>query len=120
MSDDTKRLIAVNGPFTLYALDEPDPNGGGACHLYAIFDEEDNEVFRCHFQQGPLKEAGPNGAPDLLVGYMLADRLAAFQEGTFASPFNEWALNGLEVYTNSQRARNRDREERQVEGHNKK
>ena len=114
------RLIAQNGPFSLYATDNPDPNGGGACHAYkVVVTETGEEVFSCHFQQGPLKQVGPNGTPDVLVAEVLKDRLVHFQNGPFASPYNGWGLSGIQTYLDGQNARTADREKRGVEGVNK-
>jgi hypothetical protein len=109
------RKIIKSGPFTLFATDAPDTIGG-ACHKYEVKTDDGTTVLKMQIQQGPLKKSGPNGVPDILLAYILADRLEHFQKGPFASAYNAWGSSGVRTYLESQHARNIDREKRGVEG----
>lgn len=88
-----------------------------AFHDYAVKKVEDDSVLaEVHFQQGPVKECGVNGAnnEDLLL--MVIDRLERFQAGQFACEENALALTKLEEAAMWLRKRTLAREARGVEG----
>lgn len=113
------KIIVESGGFDLVVTDSPDENGGGACHQYEVRDSDTGKVMASvHFQQGPIKECGKNGTPDVLLIEMILHRLKAFQMSPFKGVYNEWGISGLETYLASQESRTKSREARGVEGKN--
>ena len=110
------RELAKSGALTVFVADQPDPNGGGACHSYQVRDRDGNIWLNLDFQKGPLKENGANGVTDVLLAEILRDRLEHFQAGPFPSTHSAWGLSGINTYLESQKARTADREQRGVEG----
>lgn len=72
------------------------PGAGGACHSYAIAIKGDPAIQYIQFQEGPLKESGPNGIfmEDLLR--IVEHRLEGFQSGEFACRENALALTKVQ------------------------
>lgn len=90
--------IPSNSPSNVVAIDEHDPNAGGACHAYAIQFRGPTDVCIVQFQHGPRAVDGsiPGVFDDDLLA-IVQDRLEAFQQGPFACPENECALNGVRM-----------------------
>ena len=75
--------------FSVVALDEKDPNAGGASHQYAIPHPEHGVVATVQFQHGPRNAPGSvSGTFDGQLLDIVADRLECFQAGPFASEDN--------------------------------
>jgi len=99
------------------------PVHGGACHTYRIepagtlYDFDRSYV---HFQEGPIKEAQPNGCfnEDLIA--IVIDRLRGFQSGEFACRENALALTKLEEAMHWLNHRTVERQKAGVEGTGKK
>lgn len=100
------RTLPVTCPVNVAALDEMDPNAGGASHLYGIQYGGPDEVLRIQFQHGPRGVAGSTAGvfEDALLA-ILEDRLASFQAGPFACAENETALTGVRQAREAQAAR---------------
>ncbi len=90
------RALPTNSPTNVAAIDERDPNAGGASHHYAIQWGGAKDVTRVQFQHGPRGVAAstPGVFEDDLLA-ILEDRLALFQTGPFACAENEEALAGI-------------------------
>lgn len=98
-----------------------DPGAGGANHHYEILSIDTNEEFAwVDFQNGPVKQNGVNGCfqEDLLA--IVVDRLESFQKGPFACTQNELALTSIQKAMYWLNHRTEDRQDRGVEGENKK
>lgn len=88
---------------SIFANDEP--GAGGANHRYFINGYDcttnpsgDPRVLHdtpIVFQNGALKEAGPNGVTNEALLAIVEDRLACFQAGKFACAENADALAGI-------------------------
>jgi hypothetical protein len=106
------------------ALDGPGP--GGASHHYRIdvyktIDGDPNHtegrgVAEFQFQNGAVKEAGPNGITDEALLGILIDRLQGFQSGKYSCRENALALTKMEEAMHWLQARTQARERRGVEG----
>jgi hypothetical protein len=85
--------IPTMSPTNVAALDQPDPNAGGANHLYGIQYGGPSEVVHIPFQHGPRGVAGstPGVFDDDLLA-IVQHRLEGFQQGPFACPENARAL----------------------------
>ena len=108
--DDAPQVIVA-------VLDEP--GQGGACHLYSI-QLPNRTTFAIHFQNGPIKEYGPNGVTDAALLAILLDRLRGFQAGPYACPANHMALTDGCSMLEWLQQRTRERLARGVEGTNAK
>lgn len=77
-------------------VDEAGP--GGANHAYSIQSMDGNATYLdVFFQKGARKEAGSqHGVIDSDLLEIVRDRLKSFQEGPYASQYNEAALNHIE------------------------
>lgn len=97
------RSLPVTCPVNVSALDEKDPNAGGASHTYAIQYGGPEDVLRVQFQHGPRGVAGstPGVFEDALLA-ILEDRLDAFQAGPFACAENAEALAGVRAARKAQ------------------
>lgn len=113
----------------VYAVDKV--GSGGAYHRYVIC--EYGETCWCdgsntvgilediYFQNGPRKEKGSqHGVLDTDLLEIVRDRLKSFQNGPFASEYNEYALKHIEEALHCLNARVEDRIERNVLGTNNK
>ena len=90
------RALPTNAPTNVAAIDERDPNAGGASHHYGIQWGGPKEVTRIQFQHGPRGLATSTAGlfeDDLLA--ILEDRLVCFQAGPFACEETEQALAGV-------------------------
>lgn len=102
------------------------PGAGNACHEYIVLPIEplhENKMrnfAEVHFQNGPIKEAGVNGAhnEDLLA--IVLDRLYSFQSGDYKCRENAFAITKIEEALHWLDHRTREREARGVEGTHKK
>lgn len=84
--------------FAVVALDEKDPNAGGASHLYAVRHPEHGEVAKIQFQHGPRNAPGSvSGTFDGQLLDIVADRLECFQAGPFAADDNVEALRHIHI-----------------------
>lgn len=109
---------------SIHATD--DPGAGGANHRYFIsgYDCTTNpsgDPRALHdtpivFQNGPLKEAGPNGVTNEALLAIVEDRLVAFQAGKFACAENADALAGIRYAINQLGKRTARRVEAGIEG----
>ena len=90
------RALPTNAPTNVAAIDERDPNAGGASHAYGIQWGGPKDVTRIQFQHGPRGVEGskPGVFDDDLLA-ILEDRLVLFQAGPFACAENEEALAGV-------------------------
>jgi hypothetical protein len=105
----------------VHVLDEPGPGGG--YHQYEIRNAGDEPVYATiNVQKGPVQEAGKNGIfmEDLLR--IVEHRLECFQSAAapFACRENALALTKIQEALHWLDHRTRDRQERGVEGFNKK
>ena len=92
------KSIPTNSPTSVAALDEKDPNAGGAHHLYGIQFGGPADVCRIQFQHGPRGVDG--STPGIYTDDLLAivqQQLEDFQAGPFACPENTDALNGIKA-----------------------
>lgn len=90
------KTIPNNAPSNVAALDERDPNAGGASHLYGIQYAGPGDVCRIQFQHGARAVEGstPGVFDDDLLA-IVQDRMEAFQAGPFACGENAAALAGI-------------------------
>jgi hypothetical protein len=87
---------------------------GGASHVYhAGWGDGFVEI---PFQDGPLKEVGPNGLTNEALLAIVIDRLQGFNEGEWRCRENSVALTHLETALLWLDKRTKDRENRGVEG----
>lgn len=85
-------------PSRVVVLDEPDPNAGGACHVYAIDGADGATLAVLRFQHGPrLAPTSAPGVYDLDLLAICQHRLACLQRGPFASPYGANALGAVEA-----------------------
>lgn len=92
------KSIPTNSPSSVAALDEKDPNAGGAHHLYGIQYGGPHDLCRIQFQHGPRGVDGSVGGifdDDLLA--IVQSRMEDFQAGPFACEENAAALAGIEA-----------------------
>lgn len=99
------------------------PGQGGGHHRYRIswcslLGIETSTVIQ--FQDGPLKEVGPNGLPGEALLAIEIDRLRCFQDGPFACDENKMALEHCKLALSYLQVRTHKRIERGVEGKNEK
>lgn len=101
---------------TVYAIDEP--GAGGANHLYKIeANGRDGEYALIQFQQGTRKDENAiHGIIDTDLLEIVRDRLKSFQNGNFATAYNEKALEHIEIALMYMNQRVEDRIERNVLG----
>ena len=119
----------VEGALTalrILVTDKPDPLGN-ANHRYEIigFSTNTNPSKLQHdnvnsigilFQNGTIPENGVNGITQEALLAICADRLRSFQDGPFASPDNQEALNHIEKSIECLHRRTRNRLARGIEG----
>ncbi|HEX8637575.1 MAG TPA: hypothetical protein VF692_05900 [Pyrinomonadaceae bacterium] len=77
------------------------------------------EVCQLNFQNGGLKEVGPNGITDQALIAVVLHRLRGFNSGQFASRDNSLAITHLEDALMRMERRSNDRARRGVEGERK-
>ena len=98
-------------------LDEP--GQGNANHAYTVnrvAGDTEQYLTRIDFQNGPIKEAGINGAMNEDLIAIVIDRLRGFQSGDYKCRDNALALTKLEEALMWCRNRTNSREARGVEG----
>lgn len=115
------KKIGDNRYTQVIVQDEPNDKSK-ACHSYAVVaaENENSLAFaHVHFQEGPILEAGVNGAhnEDLLV--IVLDRLNGFQNSEFKCRENAIAITKIEEALLWLNKRTRDRQSRGVEGTHK-
>lgn len=88
--------VPNNAPTNVAALDDRDPNAGGACHNYGIQFGGPTDVCRIQFQHGArgLTTSVAGVFDDDLLA-IVEDRLTAFQAGPFACVENADALSAV-------------------------
>lgn len=106
------RKVADDGAYALYALDSPEL---GPNHLYRCETKDEDDDLVVHFQEGPVQEVGVNGVPDILLAYMLRDRMAYFRKN-YPCAFNVKALKAINKFIDALNERTADRKKRGVEG----
>lgn len=92
------KSIPTNSPTSVAALDEKDPNAGGAHHLYGVQFGGPSDICRIQFQHGPRGAEG--SVPGIFTDDLLAivqNQLEDFQAGAFACQENADALDGIKV-----------------------
>ena len=106
----------------VYAVDKK--GNGGANHEYVIrasFDGCIQDLANIKFQDGARKEENnQHGIIDSDLLEIVRDRLKSFQDGPFASHYNEHALKHIEEALHCMNARVEDRIKRNVLGTNNK
>ncbi len=113
------KVSGLNEFLRIAAVDEP--GMGGANHVYDVTPTVGNaKGVRIEFQNGPLKEAPPNGLSNEALLAIVEDRLIGFQSGQFACRENAIALTKLQEAMMWLQKRTRDRVARGVEGTNNK
>lgn len=114
------KVNPANDKLIVRAMDAP--GSGGANHHYEITGytpKGAHEGVGCtpiRFQNGPIAEVGVNGLTHEALIAILIDRLAAFQDGPFASDYNGHALHHLREAQRALHARTLERMARNVEG----
>ena len=102
----------------VFAMDNAGP--GGANHKYHIISSDGDVIVNLteiEFQKGPRKEeSSQHGVIDSDLLEIVRDRLKAFQDGEFASKYNEQALIHIEEALMWLNRRVEDRIERNVLG----
>lgn len=90
-----------------------------APHLYTVINKEnEDELCKIHFQEGPIKDCGVNGVATEDLIAMCIDRLQHFQNSKFNCRENEMAITKLEESLMWLRKRTLDREAKGIEGTN--
>lgn len=90
------KALPVLAPINVAAIDEPDPNAGGASHRYAIQFGGPKDVLVIQFQHGPRGEKDSiAGVFDDALLAIIEDRLESFQQGMFPSDHNHAALTAI-------------------------
>jgi len=109
-------IVAVNGPRTIIATDQPGP--GGARHRYQIVETGNlgRVLGEISLQLGPEGEAGINGVQHVDLLAIVQHRLDCFQRGPFASPVNEVTCGAVSAAIASENTRTRRRALAGVEG----
>jgi hypothetical protein len=110
-----------NSRYTQVVVQDEPNEKSKACHSYAILDATNTNTIalgHIHFQEGPIKESGVNGAhnEDLLA--IVIDRLYGFQNSEFKCRENAIAITKIEEALLWLGKRTSDRESRGVEGTN--
>jgi hypothetical protein len=119
----------ANKQLIIHAVDSP--GAGGANHHYHIAGLNTKTNASCPFQSrygspadhatilfqnGPIPEMGVNGVTQEALLAILADRLAAFQEGPYACEENARAFGHVQMALAALHQRTLAREARGVEG----
>lgn len=123
-------VVANDQALQLKITATDEPGSGGANHKYEIsgFNQNNNPSMSGQpyaigappcailFQNGPLKEFGPNGISHEALIAVVMDRLHSFQSGPFACADNAEALEGLQKAMRALQRRTVARIMRGVEG----
>lgn len=113
------RALPNLAPTNVAALDDKDPNGGGASHVYGIQYGGPDAVCTIGFQHGPRGVEGSTAGvfdDDLLA--IIEDRMACFQAGPYACEQNLVALGAIREAREALGERVADRMKRAVLGVN--
>ena len=102
----------------LQVTDKPDADAGGACHEYVVHTPDGDALGDIRFQHGPRLETGDNGVQHIHLLHMIRHRLECFQEGQFASDYNQRCLEGVQMAIAADVARTEKRTLEGVEGKN--
>jgi len=92
------KAIPTLAPTNLAALDDADPNAGGAHHCYAVQYGGPKDLCVIQFQHGPRGVAGSTAGvfdDDLLA--IIEDRLSDFQAGPYFCEENAEALEHIQA-----------------------
>lgn len=114
------RVRGLNNALVIEVADEP--GAGGACHEYRVGIVRVGQVDAVRtlqyikFQNGPIRESGPNGISNEALLAIVADRLEGFQSGQYACRENAIALTKIQLAMHWLHHRTRDRVQRGVEG----
>ena len=100
-----------------------DKGPGGAHHIYMVVRCKDDGAVThtdayIELQKGPVGEVGVNGIHNEHLLAIVKDRLECFQEGSFACPENQGALEAVNRAMDFLHSRTADRSRRGVEGKN--
>lgn len=109
---ETPNTDQCNKGLVVCAMDEP--GAGGANHRYEVRTREGTTCI--NFQNGPVKESGPNGLTNEVLLAIVKDRLEKFQSGPCACDENEKALDGVLGALRSLESRSQRRIDAGVEG----
>ena len=109
----THRDAGLNEKIQVQAVDEP--GSGGAYHQYQISVNNVPCVF-VPFQNGGVREVGPNGISAESLLAIVEDRLACFQAAPFACKENQEALDHVRAAMKAMHDRTASRSQRGVEG----
>ena len=121
------KVAGLNESIKIEVLD--DPGDGGACHHYRmthpgpsgpINPSGDPSYSEVYFQNGPIAEAGVNGASQEALLAIVEDRLKSFQAGPYACRENAIALTKVQEAMHWLHHRTRERLARGVEGTSQK
>lgn len=113
------KVNGLNEAIKISVLDEP--GQGNACHRYFLEIEPvpgRAAGWPIEFQDGPIRDHGPNGISDEALLAIIEDRLLGFQSGQFACQENAIALRKIQEAMMWLQKRTRDRVARGVEGTN--
>ena len=113
------KVNILNSHIAILAVDVQDHSG--ACHHYRVFGVKgplDHSIKSCdfRFQNGPSEEVGLNGITNEVLLAILEDRLAGFQSGPYAHPYNAEALEHIRAAQGALAKRTMERLDRGVEG----
>ena len=109
---ETPNTDQCNKGLVVCAMDEP--GAGGANHRYEVRTREGTTCI--NFQNGPVKESGPNGLTNEVLLAIVADRLQSFQAGPCACKENDEAANAVQAALNVLESRSQRRIDAGVEG----
>lgn len=104
----------ANDKLKIEVIDEP--GQGGANHVYRIGLDDGTTLAQIKFQNGPILETGVNGLTHEALLEIVADRLRAFQDGSFKCKENACALTHIEEAQHWLQQRTLARMRRGVEG----
>lgn len=106
--------------------DDRDPANGNASHRYelAVMESSDPTLINgfakwaaeLRFQHGPIAKVGTNGITIEVLLAIAIDQLEGHQEGPYACPENEIALEQVLLALAALESRTKSRERRGVEG----
>ena len=105
-----------------HGIGDPMVRGDTYCVSFETADEAGNPLtmgVTIKFQDGPVKEAGPNGITDEALLAIVLHRLECFQRGAHRCRENAIVVTKLEECLMWLRARAEERERRGVEGTSK-
>lgn len=90
---------------------------GISYNTYRLLSVDDSTLLgRLEFQKGAVADSGVNGLTLEALIQVCKHRLTAFQATEFNSPYNQSAIEHLQLALDALNARTADRREREVEG----